>query len=116
VALREPNIHTAGFMAVSSHALTHRRSRIANEINCSIVGLPASDQKRQRRNAVSLIGERFDMRGWTRETATAFVIGVGGAVVIMIGPLTPWTIGIGLSGASLVMTATVITTIWMLRQ
>ena len=56
------------------------------------------------------------MRGWTRETATAFMIGVGGAVVIMISPLTPWTIGIGLSGASLAMTATVITIIWMLRQ
>jgi hypothetical protein len=56
------------------------------------------------------------MREWTRETATAFMIGVGGAVVIMISPLTPWTIGIGLSGASLVMPATVITIIWMLCQ
>jgi hypothetical protein len=56
------------------------------------------------------------MRGWTREAATAFMIAVSGAVVITISPLTPWTVGIGLGGAGLVITATVIMMIWMLRH
>jgi hypothetical protein len=45
-----------------------------------------------------------------------WVVAVVGALVMVVGPLTPWVLGVEIAGLALCLSATVALVVWFVRR